>query len=147
MSLLTSPTVRLLGYLEGRTRLEIAPNLDPRDHAIVDRWARDLRSDTSPLQRLLGTLRREPREGRPDVRTRAGELRVRALIHEEMARWRMDAAHTAAENNAHTPDTGIWFTEASHLRDLAVSDTVDADVLPTHHAAAGHLDLGVRLQE
>ncbi|CAN5347565.1 hypothetical protein BH11MYX1_BH11MYX1_27380 [soil metagenome] len=139
MASFTAPIILLKGYVERKTRLEVGPNIDPRDGAIAERWARDVRHDVSPLQRLLGRFRAVVREGRPDVLTRSGEALVRAVIHEEMAAWRRAAAGADADGEAPR-----WRAEAEELGARAASDRSGATVAGAA-PALGTLELGVQL--
>ncbi|WP_288435017.1 AHH domain-containing protein [uncultured Deinococcus sp.] len=91
---------RITGYAEGRPRMEVAPNAHPRDVSLHQEYLRNIRSETSPVQRLTDRIR-SALGGGPEVvpGSRRWELATESAKHGDMADWRFKEAQALPANS------------------------------------------------
>ncbi|EYB69270.1 hypothetical protein DEIPH_ctg009orf0008 [Deinococcus phoenicis] len=84
---------RISGYNTGRTQVELAPGAHPQDAALHDSYARQARSDTSPVSRMADRIKSLFGQG-AEVKPGSArwEMGTEAAKHRDMAQWRFQEA-------------------------------------------------------
>lgn len=124
------------GYSQGRVKLEVSANVNPRDVRIHEEVARQVRADNSRLTQLKENVFGSNRE--TPINSRKYELEFEASKHNKMAEWReaeaikLSAAHPdrprlLAEASALRERAKIFTNESNHLNDQLPKGKIAAD--------------------